>query len=136
MNRKIQALVVDNARSSASQISEFLAEAFNAQVETAYDLVSARDRLSSKSFDIIILDYDLPGGGGLDFLEEIRSADESPQVIMTACGGNEQAASEAFEREASGYVVRDGNMLRGLIPAVVDALSSAERQQWDRERGV
>lgn len=50
----------------------------------AHDLRSARVELSSSSFDLIILDINLPDGSGLDFLKGLRKNSGLPVIILTA----------------------------------------------------
>lgn len=47
----------------------------------APNLTDARELLS-KSFDVIVLDWMLPDGQGIDFLRELRSKDQVVPVIM------------------------------------------------------
>jgi two-component system cell cycle response regulator len=47
----------------------------------------AFDRLDENSFDLIFLDYLLPDGNGLDFLEAINTKRvETPVVVITGQG--------------------------------------------------
>jgi DNA-binding response OmpR family regulator len=51
-------------------------------VESAYDGKSAMDILRAGSFDIVLLDWDLPEKSGLDILREFRSRGGKARVIM------------------------------------------------------
>ena len=50
----------------------------------AYDLTKARALLAAAVFDLIILDLHLPDGNGLELLSEIRAADTTPILVLTA----------------------------------------------------
>lgn len=50
----------------------------------ANDIKSARNLVTGKLFDLIILDVMLPDGNGLDFLTEIRRNSSVPVIVLTA----------------------------------------------------
>ncbi|MGL4738928.1 MAG: response regulator transcription factor [Cellulosilyticaceae bacterium] len=54
------------------------------QIAQCYDLTTARIRLSEASFDLIILDLNLPDGNGLDLLREIKQKMSLPVILLTA----------------------------------------------------
>ncbi|TDE12839.1 response regulator transcription factor [Dyadobacter psychrotolerans] len=51
-------------------------------VETAIDYKSALDKIISFDYDCILLDIMLPGGNGLDLLQELKNLDKSENVII------------------------------------------------------
>jgi len=51
-------------------------------VETACDYKSALDKIISFDYDCILLDIMLPGGNGLDLLQELKNLDKSENVII------------------------------------------------------
>ena len=116
-------LVVEDEPDMASVLKILLERKFSATVEIAEDCASARKRISSGTFDIITLDYQLPDGDGLELLREVNEMDDPPLVIMVTGHGDEQTAVESFKLGANGYVVK-GKRLSALLPdAVRHALS-------------
>jgi len=54
-------------------------------VETVFDLESAEDLLYNNKYDLLILDINIPGGNGLDLLENFRSLGfKTPSIIITS----------------------------------------------------
>lgn len=51
-------------------------------VETASDYKAALDKIILFSYDCILLDIMLPGGNGLDLLQELKNMDKSDNVII------------------------------------------------------
>ncbi|MCF0055847.1 response regulator transcription factor [Dyadobacter sp. CY356] len=51
-------------------------------VETASDYTSALDKIISFNYDCILLDIMIPGGSGLDILQELKDLDKSDNVII------------------------------------------------------
>ncbi|MCF2444100.1 response regulator transcription factor [Dyadobacter sp. CY345] len=54
----------------------------NFLVETAEDFGSALDKIISFDYDCILLDIMLPGGSGLDILQELKKLNKSDNVII------------------------------------------------------
>jgi len=103
-------------------------------VETAENCALARNKLSSETFEIIILDYKLPDGDGLELLEEITTTDDHPPAIMVTGHGDEETAARSFRVFASGYVVKDDKLTTMLTEAVEKGLSELAIKNAEKER--
>ena len=76
-------LLVDDEDFVREAAQRFL-ESYHAKVEAVSDKNKALPLLESQSFDVIILDLNMPGGGGLEIYEHVRSTDkETPVVLCT-----------------------------------------------------
>lgn len=78
---KILIIEDDNA------LAEGLARALSGEysnVETAYNLRKAQEKINEKKYDLIILDINLPDGNGFDFLSKIRNSIGSKIILLTA----------------------------------------------------
>jgi PAS domain S-box-containing protein len=131
--RKLRALVVEDEPDMARQLARVLENKFGLEVETAYDCATAREKISAGRFDVLTLDFMLPDGRGLDFLEEIASTDSGPRVIMVTGHGDEETAVRSFRSSASGYVVKDAHLRSRLIEAVEKALMEIELRAAELE---
>lgn len=131
----IRMLVVEDDEEVAASFQRLLFKKFKASIDMAGDVSQARDKMFSGRFDVVILDYQLPDGNGLELLAEIAEAQDHPPVIMVTGQGDESIASEAFRLRASGYVVKD-NRLATLLPEVVSSAlnESALREAEERIR--
>jgi DNA-binding NarL/FixJ family response regulator len=67
----------------------------------------ALDLVSLERWDVVILDVDLPGRGGLDLLKQLRAEQSKLPVIMFSMHSEEQFAVRALKAGASGYVAKD-----------------------------
>ena len=77
-------------------------------------------QLKQKSFDVTVLDYNLPGMDGLETLQKIRAiTNEMPTIFITG-SGDEQTAVRALKLGANDYLVKDstGDYL-DYLPTVV-----------------
>jgi DNA-binding response OmpR family regulator len=73
--------VEDHAAFRAAVISRFLAAH---QVTVAATLAEARALLPYEAFDVVLLDYDLPDGKGIELLEEIQRDGWTGRVIAVS----------------------------------------------------
>lgn len=75
-------------------------------VETANDGLYAKDLLKLSSFDIVVLDWDLPGCSGLDILKSYRASGGMSPVIMLT-GKSEVTDKEAgLDHGADDYLTK------------------------------
>jgi CheY-like chemotaxis protein/predicted RNA-binding Zn-ribbon protein involved in translation (DUF1610 family) len=64
-------------------------------------------KLDEEEFDLIILDYRLPGMTGLEFLEELRIRPINTPVIFVTSKGDEKVAVDAMKSGVRDYIVKD-----------------------------
>jgi signal transduction histidine kinase len=130
---KRRALVVEDEPETALQLKKILEKKFSLEVETALDCATARKKLAGGQFDIVTLDFMLPDGRGVDFLEEITSVDGDIRVIMVTGHGDEETAVRSFRSSASGYVVKDAHLHARLVEAVENALTELDLKAAQEE---
>ncbi|MNW54251.1 Sensory transduction protein regX3 [compost metagenome] len=76
-------LIIEDDIALSNGIVLALKEPNNVFVQT-YNLAAAKERLANATFDLVILDLNLPDGNGLDFLTDIRRTTILPVIILTA----------------------------------------------------
>lgn len=81
---RVRALVVEDNVRLAKLLGRGLDEA-GYQVEVVHDGRVAKDRLDEGEYDVVVLDWMLPGMDGLTLLQEIRAdGDDTPVLMLTA----------------------------------------------------
>ena len=76
-------LIIEDDRALAQGISIALA-GDGISLESCHAIESARRLIAESSFDLFILDLNLPDGNGLSFLPEIKNNCGAPIIILTA----------------------------------------------------
>ena len=135
MSESTRILVIDNDPIFAETLQGALQKRFGAEVVIAEDCTSARNILSSSSFDLITLDYLLPESTGVDFLEEIKPALGFTQVVMVTGKGDENTAAQAYRAGAVGYIIKDRDfsvMLLSILERAIEQ-SRVEKSLRDSE---
>lgn len=77
--------------------------------KNVYEASNAEDALEiykSKSPSILIIDINLPGKSGIDFLKEIRKNDHTTKAIMLTANSDVQTLLNATELKLTKYLVK------------------------------
>ena len=125
-------LVVDDDRRIRDLLSRFLStEGY--RISTADSAAMARAKLSSLSFDLMILDVMMPGETGFEFAKDIRKTSAVPILMLTArdaaesritgleIGADDYVAKPFEPRELS---LRIANILKRAKPAAAPPAES------------
>ena len=97
-------LVVDDDDRLRKLLSKFLSENGFA-VSTACDAVEARAKLQSIEFDLIVLDWMMPGETGVEMARAIRQTRQTPILMLTAKGETEDRI-EGLEAGVDDYLTK------------------------------
>lgn len=95
----------------------------------AYDIATAKKYIKDNTFDLIILDVNLPDGNGLDFLANLRKLLNLPVIILTA-NDLETDIVAGFELGADDYITKPFSLMV-LRARVAVQLRKSKTQLWD-----
>jgi two-component system response regulator HydG len=99
-------LVVDDEEASRFGIRRALAS-LGLEILEAADVETARREVLASTVDLMLLDVNLPGTSGLEYLTELKnSPSDSPMVIMITAHGSERLAVEAIKSGAYDYLAK------------------------------
>lgn len=99
------------------------AHALHLQVETVETGVSAMQRLQTGQYDLLLLDYRMPGLNGVEILQEMREQGiRVPVVMVTGCG-DEETVAQALKLGAVDYLVKREGYLRQLPSTIESAIA-------------
>lgn len=101
----IQILIVEDEKKIADSISQGLQEN-SYQTEVAYDGKLGLQLFESGSFQLAILDINLPGINGYELCRSIRSRDPSVPVIMLTAMNTLDNKIEGFDAGADDYIIK------------------------------
>ena len=115
---QLKLLIIEDDADQRELIRETLEDHFGRGTVVGVDSRKAALAQDLASFDLILSDYNLPDGTGMELLEEIRGRCTTPVIMVT--GENVgHIAAEAIRRGATDYVVKFGDYLF-TIPLVVE----------------
>ncbi len=128
-------LVVDDDTAQAEMMREFLRLSGFKQIDRASDIHGFWQILSQHDYDIILLDYRLPDGTGLDVLDQMARRKRQIPVIMVTGQGNERIAAQAILRGASDYLLKSGDYLVTL-PALIQKSIQAHNLKLSMQKSL
>jgi DNA-binding NtrC family response regulator len=121
LGTEFRTLIVDDEETYALSLKRLLGRR-GVTAEVAGTAAEGLERARKKRYDLVVLDYLLPDGNGLDLIPPIRALRPAPTVLMMTAFGTIDNAVEAMRRGASDYVTKSTE-----LPAIVDRIVDAER---------
>lgn len=86
----------------------------NYKVAIAEDLASAREVLTARDFDSVVLDLGLPDSVGVDTISSIRRIDPDIPIVVLSAISDHSTAVNAIRKGADYYVVK-GEFMREML---------------------
>jgi two-component system response regulator RegA len=115
------ALVVDDDEVFRNRLCRALAQR-NWEAEAASGAEEALKFTRERSPDLVLVDLRMPGKGGLDIIQELRSVDSSMTIIVLTGYGSIPTAISAMKKGADHYLSKPADA--DQILAIYDALRS------------
>ncbi len=121
--RPPRVLVVDDEARVRDVLCDAL-ETWGLAADSAADSAQALELFARGDYDLVLTDFLMPGGSGLELIEGVRTADPSVAVIMLTASS---ADLDAPSRRLEFAVLRKPLGFDGLRVAVSEALGRRSR---------
>ena len=129
---QLRLLIVEDDPDQRDLIRQRLEAHFGPGTVEGAPTIAQTLQLDLSSFDLILSDYNLPDGTGIDLLERVQARCQTPVILVT--GENVgQTAVEAIRRGAMDYVVKFEEYLFA-IPLVVEKNLAAAKVEQENKR--
>ena len=116
-------LLADDHELVRRGLRQILAETFSdLMVGEATDAGETLQAVEKRSWDVVLLDINMPGRSGIEVLQDLKSLHPRLPVIMLSAYPEKDYAVRAFKLGAAGYVSKQ-SASRELIAAVRKALA-------------
>lgn len=140
MKQMINVLIVDDepkARYALGRLFAIIEGEYSYRVLDASDGASAMDVLSKEPIDAVLLDIQMPGGSGLEWLPRLIETQPTAAVIMASGVSDVDKAVRAMKNGAADYLLKGsispwavGQMITNAVEKV--ALKKELREQQER----
>lgn len=88
----------------------------------------ALERFQEQSFDVVLLDYDLPDTTGLELYRRLHNIDKDASVVMITGRGDERLAAQILREGAKDYLTKSSGLLE-ILPEVVQRVIKERETQ-------
>jgi PAS domain S-box-containing protein len=98
------------------------------RVDLAHDGETGLRMAEARAYDLLLVDHQMPGKGGLEVLRTLATRGEPPPTILVTGHGDEAIAVEAMKLGAGDYLVKDveGRYFT-LLPTVIERVLAQRR---------
>nr|WP_168710989.1 GGDEF domain-containing response regulator [Ningiella ruwaisensis] len=124
MRRQLDVLVVDDDYADRKIIRRTIAEnTHNASVVEATSVAEGLERLRQQSFDVILLDYRMPHGNGIEMVRNLRARSDlgSVAIVMMSASESDELAVACLEAGAQDFILKSELQKLNLQRAIVHA---------------
>ncbi len=104
LEREVNLLVIEDVDADFERIVAALADEQRIHITRAFSFSEALEKIADTSFHIIILDYLLPSGNGLEFLANLEKLQIDTPVVFSTGHGDEMIAAQAIQAGAYDYL--------------------------------
>ncbi len=120
--KTVRVLLVEDEETDAKWVARSLEKFEGAEFRLHWSncLKEALESLHEETYDVIISDLKLPDGFALEVFDALyKAASHTPIILLTGAVGEEDAATEALQKGAADYLMKDKITSEGLIRALV-----------------
>jgi CheY-like chemotaxis protein len=123
-------LFIEDNPADATIVRRLLGKAGIAAVETARTVEEGLRMFRQAEWDLVLLDYRLPGPSGLDALGRLRQIDPDVPTIVLTGAGSDQVAADAIRLGADEYLPKDAILT--VLPTAVRTFMEVKRTEARR----
>jgi two-component system cell cycle response regulator len=125
LDQQVSILSIEDKDDDFAKVKQLLQDHDQLKLTRVKSIKEAFSRLEKERFDLIFLDYLLPDGTGLNFLEAVNSKRlETPAVVITG-QGDELIASRIIQAGAYDYLPKGKVSGKALLRIISNALEKA-----------
>jgi two-component system OmpR family response regulator len=98
-------LIVEDETTLNRTLSEGLRE-LGYQTDEAENIKDAQYFIGIRNYDLVLLDWMLPDGSGLDLVQEVKEKSQRTAVVMISARDDQESEVEAFDLGIDDYIVK------------------------------
>jgi len=130
IDQRLNILVVEDNPDDYSRLQQLAERIGSLILEHASCQQAAFERLETACFDMILLDYQLPDGTGLGFLESLKQTQLDVPVVIITGQGDEILASNSIQAGAYDYLPKAQLTVASLTRIITNTM---EKSRFQRE---
>lgn len=128
----LQLLIVDDDPIDREKVNRSLVN-IKSEIQEADSCEAGLEKVKNHSFDLILLDYHLPDGTGIDLLYQIRALHITTPIVLVTAYSKETPILAAVQEDLLDCVSKDQLNPEILMCAVANALMTYKDMFVDQE---
>jgi two-component system cell cycle response regulator len=124
-DRQVNVLSVEDSDQDFENIQTSLRDQNSIHLKRAQNFIEALNILKKDRIDVVLMDYLLPDGNGLDFMRNIKTSGKEVPVIVVTGQGDEVIASRFIKEGAFDYFPKGRISSRSLCRSISNTLEKA-----------
>jgi DNA-binding response OmpR family regulator len=121
----IRVLMVDDNVEHVQLCTEFLPKD-EFDLDPAYNGGQAIEKLKTRKYDIVILDYKLPDINGIDLLKKVRPLGLNIPIVFVSAMDDTDLSFEAMKEGACDYIVKTFKYYSSLRERIIENLETCK----------
>ncbi|HEY9870040.1 MAG TPA: response regulator transcription factor [Candidatus Obscuribacterales bacterium] len=119
-------LIVEDDLDFCSMVEDWLSHEHH-MVETVHDAADGRHRMLYEEYDLIIVDWNLPGGSGVELVKELRNKGATTPVLLLTGKSLVSEKETGLDAGADDYLTKPANLreLSARVRALLRRASGA-----------
>ena len=115
-------LIIDDDEFLSDLLCEQLAGLGGYQCVAALDGKAGLNAVAGAHFDLVLLDLDMPGMGGIEVCRQLRALEMMAPIIMFTADDSESATIEGLDHPKRTYDLTEGLIRRGYNDADIEGI--------------
>ena len=120
MEKKMKLLLVDDEKHLTEVLADRLEVLYQIKPDVAYSGAEALEMIQKKTYDVVVLDIEMPGMDGMETLKRIKEINKKIQVVMFTGHGRDETRHLAETLGAFNYVDKIDGLYK-LAPMIEGA---------------
>lgn len=116
--KPISVMIVDDDAAARDLLATLLRTQFDVKIDSVVDGIDAMRQFRESSYDIIMMDFEMPGMDGLAAIKVINTLKRGQFIIMVSAHSDIELVKKAISLGVSGFLVKPFTI--GKIKDVVD----------------
>ncbi len=132
-DQDINALSIEEDDDDYENIASCLKNVGRVRLHRVTGIAEAVKYMKRVTPDVVLLDYSLPDGNGIDFLRMMNRDDRDVPVIIITGHGDETIASRAIQEGAFDYFAKDNLNSKSLSRSIANTMEKARLKREIRQ---
>ncbi|MBP1929919.1 PAS domain S-box-containing protein [Methanolinea mesophila] len=121
--------MVDDDPALLDLACRFLRSREDLRIDSCFTAIDAMAKMAENVYDVIVLDYELPGMDGIQFLREVKGRGDMTPVIVFTGKGREGVVIEALNAGADFYLQKGGDPRMSFLELLYMIREAASRNR-------